>query len=204
LNFLFRKKESFSDSEIISVLTSRKKHEDAVLRFLYAEVKPSITKFILNNKGDYDDVEDIIQDAIIVFYEKVKNNTLQLEKTVSGYIYTVGKYMWYNKLRKNKKHVRLENNDFSKIGLDEFDTELFHTNETSFVKELFNKIGQACQTVLHQSVFEKIAMDQIAQLNGYKNEQIARNKKYRCLKELRTVIEQSTQYQTIINELRYD
>jgi len=204
LNFLFRKKESYSDSEIISILTSRKKHEDAVLRFLYAEVQPSLTKFILSNNGSSDDVEDIIQDAIIVFYEKVKNNQLQLEKTVSGYIYTVGKYMWYNKLRKNKKQVRLENNDFSKIGLDEFDIELFHTNETSFVKELLSKIGKACQTVLQQSVFEKIAMDQIAQLNGYKNEQIARNKKYRCLKELRTVIEQSTQYQTIVNELCYD
>jgi len=174
------------------------------LRFLYAEVQPSLTKFILSNNGSSDDVEDIIQDAIIVFYEKVKNNQLQLEKTVSGYIYTVGKYMWYNKLRKNKKQVRLENNDFSKIGLDEFDIELFHTNETSFVKELLSKIGKACQTVLQQSVFEKIAMDQIAQLNGYKNEQIARNKKYRCLKELRTVIEQSTQYQTIVNELCYD
>ena len=204
MNFLFRKKESYSDSEIISILTSQKKHEDAALRFLYAEVQPSLTKFILSNNGTSDDVADIIQDAIIVFYEKVKNNTLQLERTVSGYIYTVGKYMWYNKLRKSKKHVRLENKDFSKIGLDEFDIELFHTNETSFVKELLSKIGKACQTVLHQSVFEKIAMDQIAQLNGYKNEQIARNKKYRCLKELRSVIEQSTQYQTIVNELCYD
>ncbi|MFD0964813.1 RNA polymerase sigma factor [Pseudofulvibacter geojedonensis] len=204
MNFLFRKKQSFTDDEIIRILTSNHRLENAVLRFLYTEVQPSLYKLILSKGGISNDAEDIIQDAIIVFYEKAKQNQLQIEKTITGYIYTVGKYMWYNRLRKNKEHLYLDSDHVISLGLDEFDLELFHTNETRFVQELLSKISKACQNILQQSIFERITMDKIALLHGYKNEQIARNKKYRCLKDLRSIVEQSTQYQTVINELCYE
>ncbi len=198
------KKILFSNEEIIDAINSGGSIENTVLKFIYTEVKRPLLKFIKNNSGNKDDAEDIIQDAIIVFYEKVKQDNFKLHTTVIGYIYTVGKYMWHNKLRKSKGQVLLEDYNLSTIDVDQYDLELFHYNETSFVNEILKKIGNACQAILKQSLYQKLQMVEIAKLNGYKNEQIARNKKSKCLKELRKVIENSKRYKTILKELRYE
>ena len=51
------------------------------------------------------DTGDVFQGAIIIFYKKGKSKKFRLQTTIAGYIYTVGHYMWLNKLRKRKLEV---------------------------------------------------------------------------------------------------
>lgn len=175
-----------------------------MLHFLYNEVSPTLKQYITNNNGGISDAEDIIQDAIIVFYEKVKQKKIELHSNVIGYIYITGKNMWHNRLRKDKKIIHSNDEELSKIGLEAFEIDFFDVDEIHFVNELLKELSSSCQTVLTQSIYEKKAMTEIAEINGYKSEQIARNKKYKCLKQLKNIIESSNYYKTIISHLNYE
>lgn len=165
--------------------------EFQVLKYLYKEVDTSLRKFILSNGGDNSMADDIIQDAIIICYEKIKNQEFKLHTTITGYIYTIGKYTWYNKQRKNKRELKVISEDLQHIDIVEEDFELFNIDKTKLVNELLDKVGTSCKKILIESIYMKNSMQEIAASNDLKNEQVARNKKSKCLKKLRKIIEAS-------------
>ena len=196
--------KTFTDEEVIEVIEQSSAALDDVLKYLYQKISTSLKPLVLSEGGSIDDVEDVVQDAVIVFYEKIKNKELRLHSTVLGYIYIVGKYIWNNKRRKKRKQLHLVDDRVKTEDAEDFDVELFDINEKAFVGELMSQLGTGCQKVLTQSIYEQLSMEQIAEQNGYKNEQIARNKKYKCLKQLRKIIESSERFQSMLKELYYD
>lgn len=194
---------TFSNKEILEVLKGKdSKKKDEVFRYIYKELNESLKKFILSNGGNKEDVHDVIQDAIIIYYEKVQDASLEIHSTVLGYIYQTGKYIWYDRRFKLKKHphIEIDSNDDRLISNDEgFD--MFHIDKTVFVKKLFLLIGEKCKKILIQSVYENKSMEEVAKLNGFKNSQVARNKKHKCLKKLKEIIKTSTYFQLIIGNI---
>ncbi|WP_298515057.1 sigma-70 family RNA polymerase sigma factor [uncultured Kordia sp.] len=178
--------------------------ESQVLKYLYTTTDKSLRDFIISNNGDHTIADDILQDAIIVWYEKVKNQEFKLQTTISGYIYTVGKYIWYNRQRKNKKIIPSEfvNISEDEENFTEQDFELFQIDKTNLVEELLEQIGISCKKVLIESIYMKIPMQEIAVINELKNEQVARNKKSKCLKKLRKIIEASSYFKNALKHLR--
>ena len=154
-------------------------------------------KFILNNGGTTADADDVIQDAIIICYEKIKNEEFKLQTTVIGYIYVVGKYTWYNKQRRERKFLRSPLDIVSEENIEEIEFELFNIEKTVIVEELLEQIGASCKKILIESIYKKIPMREIAMLNNLKNEQVARNKKSKCLQGLRKVVSNSTYFKKV-------
>ncbi len=148
--------------------------------------------------------DDILQDAIIVWYEKVKNQKFELQTTISGYIYTVGKYIWYNRQRKNKRIVpnALQEAMMKEEGFTEEDFELFHVDKTNLVEQLLEEVGTSCKKILIESIYMKNSMQEIAISNNLKNEQVARNKKSKCLQKLRKIIEASPYFKNVLKHLK--
>ncbi len=175
--------------------------EFQVLKYLYATVDVPLRDFIIANNGDNSIADDILQDAIIVWYEKVKNQEFKLQTTITGYIYTVGKYIWYNKLRKEKKIVQGEV-ALNETDIIEEDFELFQIDKTSFVEELLEEIGAPCKKILIESIYMKNSMQEIAVLNNLKNEQVARNKKSKCLKKLRSIIAATPYFKNALKHIK--
>ena len=196
-------KKVFSDIEIIEVIQHKPALESQVLKYLYSTTDRSLREFIIANNGDHAMADDILQDAIIVWYEKVKNQEFRLQTTISGYIYTVGKYIWYNKQRKEKHVVKKVTTEEipSEMEHMEIDFELFTVDKTAFVKELLNEVGAACKKILTESIYMKKSMQEIASDNNLKNEQVARNKKSKCLKKLRNIIETSPYFKSVLKHL---
>lgn len=169
------------------------------MKYVYASADPSLRAFILSNGGDNAIADDIIQDAIIVCYEKIKNGEFKLQTTLIGYIYTVGKYIWYNKQRKDKpilKNAPADNYQLNE-GFTENDFELFNVDKTALVNALLDEVGSSCKKILVESIYMKKSMQEIAKSNDLKNEQVARNKKSKCLKKLRKIIEASSYFKSI-------
>jgi len=196
-------KKVFTDNEIIEVLLHQPKLELEVLKYVYAAADPSLRKFILSNGGDNTIADDIIQDAIIVCYEKIKNGKFKLQTTLIGYIYTVGKYIWYNRQRKEKPIVKVVSTDAYQLNtsFEENDFELFNVDKTALVDELLAEVGSSCKKILIESIYMKKSMQEIAKSNDLKNEQVARNKKSKCLKKLRKIIEASSYFKNIFKHI---
>lgn len=177
--------------------------ESQVLKYLYSITDKSLRDFIIANNGTQSIADDILQDAIIVWYEKVKNQEFRLQTTISGYIYTVGKYIWYSKQRKNKEIVAADfTNAFDKDDFIEQDFELFQIDKTNLVSALLDEIGKPCRKILTESIYMKKSMQEIAESNNLKNEQVARNKKSKCLQKLRKIVETSPYFKNALKHLK--
>ena len=103
---------NWSDEEIIVCLQGEYVKRELALKELYRRLFPIIKSYIQKNNGTEEDAADIFQDAIVVFYEKVRLNQFQLTSTIRTYIYSVCRHLWLNKLRAHKKVISLtdENN----------------------------------------------------------------------------------------------
>lgn len=176
-----------SDSNILKWLKSDIESDtDKGLNCLYGNCEKTIMKFIIANNGNEDDAKDVIQDAIIVFYEQVKNKNLILDCSINTYIYSVSRNLWLKNIKYKSKFV----NDLSGfIAIDDDLTEGFEDEikNKKFIK-LFNELGESCRDILIYYYYEKLSMKEIMNRMNYKSEQAAKNKKHKCLNYLREIV----------------
>jgi len=161
---------------------------DQMLEKVYVKYFPIIRNFISDNNGNDEDAQDVFQDAIIIFYSKVRNPDFELSCTVKTYLYSVARNLWLNKLRKNNKIQPLDNLlDFVELPQDTF--EILKTNpEKSKVQRHLAQLCGPCREVLELFYFHRMSMHSIAQEMGLANEQVAKNKKSKCLKKLKNLV----------------
>ena len=74
-----------TDLEIIAGI---RQGDHTALSVLYKEHFGAINHFILNNNGSGDDAKDVYQEAVIIFYEKVTQDSLELNCKISCLLYT--------------------------------------------------------------------------------------------------------------------
>ena len=70
------------------------------------------------------------------------------------------------------------------------------------VLQLVGQIGETCKKILLMFYYENLSIGEILENLHYENEQVVRNKKYKCLKQLEQMIsENQTLKQTLKNLL---
>ncbi|MBK8553292.1 MAG: sigma-70 family RNA polymerase sigma factor [Ignavibacteria bacterium] len=176
-----------SDSDILNLLRSADETDnDKGLNCLYRNCSKAILKFIAGNNGTEDDAKDIIQDAVIIFYEKVKSKDLLLECSISTYMYSVCRNLWLNKIKHSKRFL----NDVSDyISVDENIMEGIDNDsrDKEFVL-MFNELGESCREILLYYYYERLSMKEIMSKMNFKSEQTTKNKKHKCLNYLRKIV----------------
>src|SRR5690606_18400997 len=95
----------WSDETIVEEI--RKGNKEALV-YLYEGNYASIRNYILKNSGDSDDVEDILQDAVIVVWQKVSQKEFELTAKLSTFLFAVAKNLWLKALNKAKRTEVLE------------------------------------------------------------------------------------------------
>ncbi|MBX2845961.1 MAG: sigma-70 family RNA polymerase sigma factor [Saprospiraceae bacterium] len=196
-------KKNLSDQEIVHLLSGHSKQENHALGQVYARCIKSVSHMVLTNNGTSTDAEDVLQDAIIVFYEKIKSGQFKLRSAISTYIYSVSRIIWLNKLKKNKATIAVPEfwEDASATTNETENMEFYNPDSEAFIEQLFLNVGEDCKRVMIMSLYQRATMEEIAHAMEYKNDQIARNKKTRCLKRLRKVVRETPYYQSIIQNL---
>ena len=58
----------------------------------------------------------------------------------------------------------------------------------SQLMQVVDKLGETCKKILLAFYFDNLAMKEILQTLNYENDQVVRNKKYKCLKQLEQMI----------------
>ena len=184
MKILFLNKK-YSDAEIVDHIGKGTKEEDPCLKQLYKDSYKSILSFVLKNNGKEEDGKEVLQNAIIVLYEKIKKGNFTLTAKLSTYLFSVAKNQWYGQLKKQNKFMAIEED---KVEIAYGTT---YQEETGFVEEnankkalvisIMNQLKNDCKEILIYSVYQNYSMKEIAEMMDFKNEQIARNKKSKCL-----------------------
>ena len=192
------------DSELLERLLSSKSEALSILSLLYQKHYEYLEKTLIHKGASIHDTQDFIQDAIILFYEKVKDGALSLDINIRGYLKKVVTHKLMDKNRKNKRFSNGELFDFGSLRDEATPYDILHEKEEQqFAKELMNELGASCQKILLLSIYRNHSMKEIAMEMGFQNDQIARNKKSRCLKRLRAIIKKSYFLMKKSKELRH-
>ena len=129
---------------------------------------------------------DIFQDSVINFYVDIKQGKLtQLRHTVKTYLFTIAKHKMLNYLRYEKKFVpELTDLDATET-VEAADQEWETTERKEVMLAALAQLGEPCHTLLKLFYFDGYATDAIAHRMGYKNPDVVKSRKLRCLNTLR-------------------
>ena len=179
----------FTDSSLIQALRSDSNPDEAI-RYLYRTQYQLTEAYIRQNSGTSEDAEDIFQEVVLVFIEIVKKDKFRGESSVSTFLYALTRNTWLNELKKRGKS-KLRDEIFEKSkGKETMDVSHFIANREmkSRLMQLVEQLGENCKKILLAFYFENLSMKEILQNLDYENEQVVRNKKYKCLKQLEQTI----------------
>lgn len=181
------------EKEIINwILSPDQVKNDQAFTYIYQNYFGMIENFILANNGKVGDAEDIFQDALIAFFNQVKNKNLKLTCGVQTYLYSICRNLWLKRLRKTNKITELTDAIKQYVTIDEnhFDI-LIKDEESNLVAQMLNQIGKDCKQILLFFYFEKNKMSEIADKMNLANQQVAKNKKSNCMKKLKSLVKDS-------------
>ena len=181
--------ETLTDAGIIANLVEDR-DVDATIRFLYRAHFDFLSRYVRNNSGSGDDAQDIFQEVIIAFINLVKVGKFRGEASIKTFLFSLNRNIWLNELKKRgRAQVREMNYEMSADRDHATVSELIENRQAA--QELMNAVGalgETCQKILLLFYFENRSIKEILDSLHYENEQVVRNKKYKCLKKLEELV----------------
>jgi len=181
--------KDFTDKSLIQSLRTDE-NPDQAIRFLYRTHYNLTAAYIKQNSGTEEDAEDIFQEVILSFIDILRKDKFRGESSVITFLYAITRNIWLNELNKRGRS-KLRDEKFEK-GKDTVEMDVSHLIMNREVKsqlmEVVDKLGEKCKKILLAFYFENLAMKEILKALNYENDQVVRNKKYKCLKQLEKMI----------------
>ena len=115
----------------------------------------------------------------------------------------IAKRLWINELKRKGLYLRYENTLSNENDLmPETPLNRVLTEERqNIINQLMEQLGEDCKQILLMTIYEGLSMTEVAEKMGYKNVDVAKNKKYKCKERLKTLVENSPQLSTKLKEI---
>ncbi|WP_439880158.1 RNA polymerase sigma factor [Pontibacter sp. MBLB2868] len=169
-----------------AIMEGIRRDDDRALSHMYKLYFPMISHFILSNSGTDDEAKDIYQEGVIVFYEKIKDNSLELSCQIKTYLYSVCRRLWLKRLAEKGRYVSKLDDTDSFVSVDD-DTQRHEEQEKQFgiMGESLEQLGEPCRSLIEDYYIKLLNMQEISEKFGYTNSDTAKNQKYKCLQRLK-------------------
>jgi len=174
------------DARILDLI--RKGDEEALVP-LYETNRRPILSYALRNNGTADDAQDLLQESLVILWERVRSGKFEYKARLSTFIYATAKNIWSQWLRKKQREVAggvdpEGDRDFSPSVLET----MIEKERARLVREALDRIGEQCRKLLLLFYWEELSMEEIARELGFANADTVKAKKYQCKKALEKVL----------------
>ena len=173
-----------------------KKHDKATIRAIYTSVFPRVRAYIEKNRGSRETAEDVFQEAMIALYRSIQNPGFQIQTSLTQYLFSVSKYIWIKKLKKDARHRGTYEVDEARIYEEGVEHIVMEDERHILLFEKLGLLSEDCRQVL-TLFFQGFSMDEIARKMGYKTEVYARKRKYKCKQHLMKLIQHDPRYKEL-------
>lgn len=193
---------NFPDSELVANLRNGKRMEE-MIKDLYRNHFNSLCWYIMNNSGSRQDAEDVFQEVLVAFIDLVQKDKFRGESTVKTFLFSLNRYTWLNELKKRNRTLLREEKyerQQDKLVADTSDLIADRERKAEIIK-LVGELGETCRKILLLFYYENLSMREILQTVDYENEQVLRNKKYKCLKQLEQMVNSKPALQQSLKNL---
>lgn len=171
------------------------KADSKVILYFYENYLPAISKYICRNNGTHDDARDVFQDALLALFKQAKGSDFILTASLKTYIFSICRYQWLKKLRKNKKEESL---------VDDFDLQddgsniIVHLEKAERFHILHNHLSMFSgnNRKILELYLKKFSTDEIAEQLGLSRLYV-KKKKFECKKQLIESIRTDVRYKEL-------
>ncbi len=192
--------KKLSNIALIERLTSTNpKDNEEALTYLYTSLYGKVQGFVLNNSGQKEEVKDLFQDPLLVFFKLAKRGKVDQEMKAEAYIFSTCRNLWLKKLQQKKKQAPYSVEEMDVPIEDVLSPTFFTVDKTKLLSKVLAEIGKGCQAILLAFYYEQQSMEEITKQMDLSSIQVAKNKKYKCLKRLQKLVMSSDYYK---NSLR--
>ena len=177
-------------------LEAIKKNDKKALIGMYQKLLPTIENLVKKNNGDVEDAKDVLQDGLMVIFEKVQKPDFQLTSSFSTYLYSVCRFIWLRKLKKKQPEAITILEEERLMDERNINDILIREERQTLFNFHFNKLGEDCKTVLNL-FFQGFKMKEIAEKMNY-TDKFTKFKKYKCQKTLIESIKKDRLYRELV------
>jgi RNA polymerase sigma factor (sigma-70 family) len=184
--------EKYTDAELVEAIREGQSLNKAIL-FIYQQYAVSTSSFIINYGGSEQDADDVFQETVVSFIDVVKKGKYRMEASVKTFLVSVARNIWFNELKKRERSGHREK--IFEYGRDQKEQDISHQigdlEKKRQLRELVHNLGEPCKKILMLFYYENLSMKEIVGHLPYENEQVVRNKKYKCLQALTGLIKEN-------------
>jgi RNA polymerase sigma factor (sigma-70 family) len=144
---------------------------------LYLQAFPAVARYISRKGGTLEEAQDVFQEALLVYYEKVVIDQFEPESSHQAYILGIARNLWLKAQEKSIRTEPISDLDLSEISVGQPISEKL----LSFLQQA----GKKCLDVLQSFYYEKLSMREVSARFGFRSERSATVQKYKCLEKIR-------------------
>lgn len=164
---------------------------------IYKTCFPNVKRFVIQNKGDQADAEDIFQKALLQLAVRYKKEQFEIKSSFDAYLFTVCKNLWRRELNKSKQEVTIDGVVELKSEARDIALSALEQERWEFFQEKLELISENCKQILKR-FFKKVAYKDIAIELDYSDENVVRQRVFKCKTKLTEMIKQDKRF----NELK--
>jgi RNA polymerase sigma-70 factor (ECF subfamily) len=158
--------------------------DESALVEVYDKYKPEFLNYFKSYDINTQSIVDIYQDSIIVIYQKVLCQKIELTtSSLKTYIFGIGKNKVYDYFK--GKRIKTDKIETLKVEDQDFEIEKEpNIYEKTLAKNL-DLISESCQRILKLFYYRGLSIKEIVKQTDYKDENTVKSHKSRCLKRLK-------------------
>ena len=166
----------------------RKGDEEALVR-LYQTNERQVSAFIRRNNGTAEDAKDMMQEALVILWERVRAGRYEHTARISTFIFATVKNMWLRRLARGRREITSDmGNDLNPSNGASVLDEIIEAEKAAQIASALNRLGDPCRKLLFLYYWEELAMEEIATQMGFANADTVKSKKYQCKKALEKLL----------------
>ncbi|HLF19548.1 MAG TPA: sigma-70 family RNA polymerase sigma factor [Bacteroidota bacterium] len=178
-----------SDARILDLI--RNGDEDGLVN-LYRQNRKMVVSYISRNSGTPDDAEDMLQEALVILWERVRSGKYEHNAKLSTFVYATVRNLWSRRLARYRRETPkdLDGDEYGD-GEPSLLEAVINNEQIDLVRNCMERIGDQCRKLLLLFYWEELSMEQIALEMGFANSDTVKSKKYQCKKQLEKLMKES-------------
>jgi RNA polymerase sigma factor (sigma-70 family) len=182
---------NWTDDALLAAIKSGGVERDAALKRLYLRpgLREAVIRLVRDNQGSMQDAQDVFQETLILFDRNVREGRFEGRSLLGTYFVAIAKWHWLTLRRQQNRYTDLAPIHYEEA-VESPEATTIRGEQRQMLQNALEQLGGRCKELLLLYQMEH-PMEEIAQLMGYNNADVAKKEAYRCRIRLREVLEKT-------------
>lgn len=169
--------------------------DDALLKQLYDTYRNPFVGFLRKFGLDENESLELFHDSLIALRRQAKSGQLlQVSHSFKTYLFAIGKYKAFDWMKKRGKTILYRTDELPELVDLPNENHDLDEDKSKLIRKGLEILGKSCRRMLTLFYLEGLKTKEIQALEGYENENTVRAQKSRCLKNLKTWVENQKEH----------